>query len=159
VYNRRRPESLNGNPGLPLETALRRAGFKVKVRGVQRDSDQRRAAFSYQVPHVEEWTDESILENSQAVVRFRRPFPRGCDRMARSLYLSGYDRDIRNSTQAIEAASDDVRRAAGYSQRGRAYSEKARYCRAFKLIPANEYGRLFSLAISDRQQSSSSPVT
>jgi tetratricopeptide (TPR) repeat protein len=76
----------------------------------------------------------------------------GCVRMAHSLYLSGYDRDIKNSTRAIETARDDAQRAAGYAQRGRAYSEKARYCRAFKLIPADEYGRLFGLAVKDHDQ-------
>ena len=76
----------------------------------------------------------------------------GCDRMARSFYLSGYDRDIEHSTRAIENANDDARRAAGYAQRGRAYSEKARYCRTFKLIPADEYGRLFGLAVKDHDQ-------
>jgi tetratricopeptide (TPR) repeat protein len=76
----------------------------------------------------------------------------GCDRVARFLYLSGYDRDIKNSTRAIETASDDAQRAAGYAQRGRAYSEKARYCRSFKLIPADEYGRLFGLAVKDHDQ-------
>jgi hypothetical protein len=69
----------------------------------------------------------------------------GCDQMARSWYLSGCDRDIKNFTQAIESARDDAQRAAAYAQRGRAYSEKARYSRAFKLIHADEYGRLFSL--------------
>src|SRR5207253_2816866 len=69
----------------------------------------------------------------------------GCARMARSWYLSGCDRDIKNSTQAIETARDNARRAAAYAQRGRAYSEKARYCRVFKLILADEYGRLFGL--------------
>jgi tetratricopeptide (TPR) repeat protein len=72
--------------------------------------------------------------------------------MARYLYLSGYDRDIRNSTRGIETALDTARRAAAYAQRGRAYSEKARYCRAFKLIPADEYDRLFGLAIKDHDQ-------
>ena len=68
------------------------------------------------------------------------------------MYLSGYDRDIRNSTRAIEAAQDDAQRAAAYAQRGSAYSEKARYCRAFKLISAEEYGRLFGLAVKDHEQ-------
>jgi len=68
------------------------------------------------------------------------------------MYLSGYDRDIGSSTRAIETARDDAGRAAGYAQRGRAYSEKARYCRAFKLISADEYGRLFDLAVKDHDQ-------
>ena len=72
--------------------------------------------------------------------------------MARSVYLSGYERDIKNSTRAIETARDDAQRAEGYAQRGRAYSEKARYCRAFNLIPADEYGRLFGLAVKDHDQ-------
>jgi tetratricopeptide (TPR) repeat protein len=68
------------------------------------------------------------------------------------LYLSGYDRDIKYSTQDIESARDDAGRAAGYARRGRAYSEKARYCRAFKLIPSDEYDRLFRLAVKDHDQ-------
>jgi tetratricopeptide (TPR) repeat protein len=76
----------------------------------------------------------------------------GCTRISQYLYLSGYDRDIKNSTRAIEAARDDVQRAAGYAQRGSAYSEKARYCRAFNLIPTDEYGRLFGLAVKDHEQ-------
>jgi tetratricopeptide (TPR) repeat protein len=72
--------------------------------------------------------------------------------MARYLYLSGYGRDIGNSTRAIETARDTARRAAAYAQRGGAHSEKARYCRAFKLIPADEYDRLFSLAIKEHDQ-------
>lgn len=76
----------------------------------------------------------------------------GCDRIAQSLYLSGYERDIGNSTRAIETARDDAQRAAGYAQRGRAYSEKARYSRSFKLIPADEYGRLFGLAVKDHDR-------
>jgi tetratricopeptide (TPR) repeat protein len=76
----------------------------------------------------------------------------GCTRISQYLYLSGYDRDIKNSTRAIEAARDDAQRAAGYAQRGSAYSEKARYCRAFKLILADEYRRLFGLAVKDHDQ-------
>ena len=49
-------------------------------------------------------------------------------------------------------ARNDARRAAGYARPGRAYSEKARYSRAFKLIPADEYGRLFSLAVKDHDK-------
>jgi len=54
-----------------------------------------------------------------------------------------YERDISSSTGSIESARDDAHRAAEYSKRGSAYSEKARYSRAFKLIPAEEYERLF----------------
>ncbi|MBZ5675726.1 MAG: tetratricopeptide repeat protein [Acidobacteriia bacterium] len=76
----------------------------------------------------------------------------GCGPMSQSSYLAGYDRDISSSTQAIETARDDAQRAAAYSKRGRAYSEKARYSRAFKLISSEEYGRLFGLAIQDHDQ-------
>ena len=76
----------------------------------------------------------------------------GCGRMAHSLYLSGCDRDIRNATQAIDTARDNELRAKGFSKRGGAYSEKARYSRLFKLIPEDEYERLFQLAITDHKQ-------
>ncbi|HEY3742717.1 MAG TPA: tetratricopeptide repeat protein [Bryobacteraceae bacterium] len=67
-------------------------------------------------------------------------------------YLSSYERDIKDSTRVIETARDDVQRAKGYTKRGSAYSEKARYSRAMKLIPADEYGRLFDLALKDHEQ-------
>lgn len=63
-----------------------------------------------------------------------------------------YEGQIRSSTQAIDSARDDVHRSAAYSKRGSAYGEKARYSRAFKLIPAEEYERLFGLAIRDHEQ-------
>ena len=79
-------------------------------------------------------------------------FLAGCGQMSQSLYLSGYDRDISSSTRAIETARDDAHRAAAYAKRGSAYSEKARYSRAFKLISADEYERLFGLAIQDHDR-------
>ena len=69
-----------------------------------------------------------------------------------SFYLASYERDISSSTRAIETARDDAHRAAAYTQRGGAYSEKARYSRAFKLISPDEYTRLFGLAIKDHDQ-------
>lgn len=79
-------------------------------------------------------------------------FLTGCNRITRSWYLSSYDRDISSSTKAIETARDNAHRAAAYAKRGSAYSEKARYSRAFKLISADEYDRLFGLAIKDHDQ-------
>ena len=79
-------------------------------------------------------------------------FLAGCVRMAQSWYLSSYERDISRSTRAIETARDNAHRAAAYTKRGSAYSEKARYSRAFKLIPADEYERLFGLAVKDHDQ-------
>ena len=73
----------------------------------------------------------------------------GCTRISRSLYLSSYDRDISSATKAIESARDNAQRAEAYAKRGSAYSEKARYSKAFKLISADEYDRLFGLAIKD----------
>jgi tetratricopeptide (TPR) repeat protein len=73
----------------------------------------------------------------------------GC---GQSYYLGSYERDISSSTRAIETARDDARRAAAYTKRGSAYSEKARYSRAFKLISPDEYARLFGLAIKDHDQ-------
>ena len=75
--------------------------------------------------------------------------PGGCGQAS---YLAGYERDINSSTRAIETARDDAHRAAAYTKRGDAYSEKARYSRAFKLISPEEYARLFGLAIQDHDQ-------
>ena len=66
--------------------------------------------------------------------------------------LEVYERNVSSSTRAIEGARDDAHRAAAYSKRGSAYSEKARYSRAFKLISAEEYERLFGLAIKDHER-------
>src|SRR5580700_10982663 len=76
----------------------------------------------------------------------------GCSRIARSLYLSSYDRDISSATKAIDSAHDNAHRAEAYAKRGSAYSEKARYSKAFKLISAYEYDHLFGLAIKDHDQ-------
>jgi tetratricopeptide (TPR) repeat protein len=76
----------------------------------------------------------------------------GCGGIAHSWYLHDRDRDIANATQAVEAARDDAQRAAAYTSRGRAYSDKARYSRVFKLIRAEESERLFALAIHDHDQ-------
>jgi len=74
----------------------------------------------------------------------------GC---GQSWYLASYERDISGATRAIETARDNSQRAAAYSKRGSAYSEKARYSRAFKLVSTDEYNRLFGLAIQDHDQS------
>ncbi len=79
-------------------------------------------------------------------------FLTGCNRIGRSWYLSSYDRDISSSTKSIATARDNAHRAAAYAKRGSAYSEKARYSRTFKLISADEYDRLFGLAIKDHDQ-------
>jgi tetratricopeptide (TPR) repeat protein len=79
-------------------------------------------------------------------------FLAGCNRVARVGYLSSYDRDISSATKAIERASDNTHRAEAYAKRGSAYSEKARYSRAFKLISTDEYNGLFDHAIKDHDQ-------
>jgi len=69
-----------------------------------------------------------------------------------SSQLRSYDSEINRETQAIANAHSDSERARAYSQRGNAYSEKARYGRAFKIIPTDEYERLFNLAVNDHNQ-------
>jgi tetratricopeptide (TPR) repeat protein len=76
----------------------------------------------------------------------------GCVQMSQSAYLAVYEHNISSATRAIETAGDDAHRAAAYAERGRAYSEKARYSRAFKLISPDEYARLFGLAIEDHDR-------
>lgn len=76
----------------------------------------------------------------------------GCVRVSRFLYLSGCDRDIAKATKSIAAGKSSALQAVGYADRADAYAEKARYSRAFKLIPDNEYERLFALAKKDYEQ-------
>ncbi len=66
--------------------------------------------------------------------------------------MERYERDISSSTRALESAHDNAHRAAAYRERGSAYSEKARYSRAFQLVSAGEYERLFGLAIQDHER-------
>lgn len=68
------------------------------------------------------------------------------------MFLNARDSEIKDSTKAIETARDDRQRAKAYSSRGTAYSEKARYSRLSKLIPNDEYERLFDLAMKDHNQ-------
>jgi len=75
----------------------------------------------------------------------------GCE-MGPAMFLGARDREISESTQAVQSARNDAQRAKAYSKRGLAYSEKARYSRAFKLIPAEEYERLFDLAVKDHDE-------
>jgi len=101
-------------------------------------------------------SDENISSNSGAVMCFRPLSLSGCTRIARSLYLSSYDRDIRSATRAIESTRDNARRALAYAKRGSAYSEKARYSKAFKLISADgcscdPYNPLLALYEGGRQ--------
>ena len=67
-------------------------------------------------------------------------------------FLAGCDREIERGTKAIEAAKDDGERALAHLQRAHGYAEKARYSKAFKLIEAAEYERLFALAIADHDR-------
>jgi tetratricopeptide (TPR) repeat protein len=76
----------------------------------------------------------------------------GCLEIGPTMFLNGRDSDIKDATQTIESARDDAQRAKGYSSRGAAYSEKARYSRIMKLIRGEEYERLFNLAIKDHDQ-------
>jgi tetratricopeptide (TPR) repeat protein len=75
----------------------------------------------------------------------------GCG-MGPAMFIGASDREISDATQAVQSTRNDVERARAYSQRGAAYSEKARYSRAFKLIPADEYERLFDLAVKDHDE-------
>jgi len=76
----------------------------------------------------------------------------GCSNLGPAAFLSARDREIEDSTKAIESARNDRERAKAYSSRGVAYSEKARYSRLSKLIPNDEYERLFNRAMEDHNQ-------
>lgn len=92
-------------------------------------------------PHASLWS-LVLLASLMVVV--------GCD--GRATFLSARDSEIKDSTQVLETARDHGQRAKAYSSRGHAYSEKARYSRMFKLIPNDEYERLFDRAIDDHNQ-------
>jgi len=71
----------------------------------------------------------------------------GCDG------IRARDQEIDAATRAIAAAGTDATRAEAHSRRGRAYSEKARYARAFnKKITPEEYAHLFGLALDDHDR-------
>src|SRR5262245_11478829 len=97
--------------------ALRRANFESRLQSAKRDLDLRRCSFPYGF-----CVSRNGLRTSSriagALCACLVLLIGGCDRMARSLYLSGCDRDIRNSTRTIETAGDDAGRAAGYAQWG-----------------------------------------
>ena len=76
----------------------------------------------------------------------------GCSVLGPASFLSARDSEVKEATHAIETARDDAQRAKAYSARGTAYSEKARFSRILKLIPNDEYERLFNLAIKDHNQ-------
>jgi tetratricopeptide (TPR) repeat protein len=105
-----------------------------------------------EVPDIEVWTMKTSFKIAGLLCASVLLFLSGCNRMARSGYLSSYDRDISSATKAIESARDNAQRAEAYAKRGSAYSEKARYSKAFKLISADEYDRLFGLAVKDHDQ-------
>jgi tetratricopeptide (TPR) repeat protein len=76
----------------------------------------------------------------------------GCTEWWQGYSLRRYEREIDAATRAVDAAQNDAQRAQAHTARGRAYSEKARYVRAFKLIPPQEYSRLFELAVKDHDR-------
>lgn len=73
----------------------------------------------------------------------------GCDRFS---HLRQQENEIEKATRAIESAQTDARRAEAYAERGTAIGEKARYSRAFKLIPGDEYARLLEMSLKDHGQ-------
>jgi lipoprotein NlpI len=76
----------------------------------------------------------------------------GCEWHTPASFLAARDREIGEATRAIETSRDDAHRAQAHVDRARAYSEKARYSRAFKLVALEEYGQLFDLAITDHDR-------
>jgi len=67
-------------------------------------------------------------------------------------YAASRDALIKDSTEALDTARDDVARAKAYSARGVAYGDKARVSRKFKVPPTDEYERLFGQALKDHNE-------
>jgi tetratricopeptide (TPR) repeat protein len=66
--------------------------------------------------------------------------------------ISRFDAQIRHAGRAIAAATNNSQKATAYTDRADAYTEKARYSRLMKLIPDDEYAKLFDLALQDYSQ-------
>jgi tetratricopeptide (TPR) repeat protein len=66
-----------------------------------------------------------------------------------TLHLRGYQQQIDDGTRAIEAATTDRARAAGYVQRGRGYAEIVRYRHVMRSVGAADYARLYRSAMQD----------
>jgi tetratricopeptide (TPR) repeat protein len=75
-----------------------------------------------------------------------------CARISQSLYLSGSDAKIRHGSATLAAARNNTERSAAFADRADANADKARYSRVMKLIAAEEYNRLFDLAVQDYNQ-------
>ena len=69
----------------------------------------------------------------------------GCVQAWQNWQLRQYDAAIRQAERAVKTASGDRPLALAYSELGRAYSEKARYSRGFKLLTGAEYESIFAL--------------
>jgi tetratricopeptide (TPR) repeat protein len=76
----------------------------------------------------------------------------GCARMYQSWYLNRADGKIRRAGADLAAARSNVQRCAAYCDRADAYADKARYSRVMRLIAAEEYNKLFDLALQDYSQ-------
>ena len=90
-----------------------------------------------------------ILCLSEALIFVR------CDwviHLSQSLALRERQQEIVGATAAVERAKGVKERAQALATRGRAYSEKARYGRAFKLLAPDEYHRLIALALTDHNE-------
>ena len=73
-------------------------------------------------------------------------------RMYEGWNVRSYDGAIRRAGQAIAASTNTTQRSAAYADRADAYAEKVRYSRLMKLIPDEEYSKLFDLAVQDYNQ-------
>ena len=69
--------------------------------------------------------------------------------MWQSYVMGNHDREISKYSRSVEAATDDASRAQALANRAGVYAEKARYGRVTKLLPRQEYARVFELAIAD----------
>jgi len=69
--------------------------------------------------------------------------------LLRALSADLYQREIELGSSAIEAATTDKARAAGYLQRGRGYAELVRYRHVTRSVAATDYIRLYKWAMRD----------
>jgi tetratricopeptide (TPR) repeat protein len=77
----------------------------------------------------------------------------GCRWLARTYWLHKYDQEIAAATKALQQAKNDDERAKALGERGRGYSEKARYSAFAQCIDASQYTQLIGRALADHAQS------
>lgn len=89
---------------------------------------------------------KNSLARNLSAIWFIAFFLIGCDQ------LGEYERDIQKYSRTISIGADHAKLAQAYSNRGRAYAEKARYSYFRKVVSPEQYDQLFAMAVTDHDK-------